>query len=122
MVAAGAKFSMGSSRREKRNPTGNGCSIDAGNGARLEAGLQAVISDGKGELGYALGIARQVVRTTSLLERTNRALRRKFRQACCFSSYRGALVAIYLQVPRLHVRWTKTSWAHTARSLSLAFY
>lgn len=38
------------------------------------------------------------------------------------SSHREALVAIYLQVQRLHARWTKTSWAHTARSLSLAFY
>ncbi len=72
---------------------------------------------------YALGgIARELVRTTSLLERTNRELRRKFRQACCFSSRRGAEVAIYLQVQRLHARWTKTSWAQTARSLSLAFY
>jgi transposase-like protein len=60
--------------------------------------------------------------TTSLLERTNRELRRKFRQACCFSSRRGAEVAIYLQVQRLHARWTKTSWAHTARALALAFY
>jgi len=72
---------------------------------------------------FALGgIARELVRTTSLLERTNRELRRKFRQACCFSSRRGADVAIYLQVQRLHARWTKTSWAQTARSLSLAFY
>ena len=71
----------------------------------------------------ALGnVARELVRTTSLLERTNRELRRKFRQACCFSSRRGAEVAIYLQVQRLHARWTKTSWAQTARSLSLAFY
>jgi putative transposase len=68
------------------------------------------------------GIARQLVRTTSLLERTNRELRRKFRQACCFSSRRGAEVAIYLQVHRLHARWTKSSWPQTARSLSLAFY
>ena len=72
---------------------------------------------------YALGdIPRQLVRTTSLLERTNRELRRKFRQACCFSSRCGAEVAIYLQVQRLHARWTKTSWPHMARSLSLAFY
>ncbi len=68
------------------------------------------------------GIARELVRTTSLLERTNRELRRKFRQACCFSSRRGAEVAIYLQVQRLHARWTKRSWARTARLLSLAFY
>jgi transposase-like protein len=72
---------------------------------------------------YTLGcIARELVRTTSLLERTNRELRRKFRQACCFSSRRGAEVAIYLQVQRFHARWTKTSWAQTARSLSLALY
>lgn len=72
---------------------------------------------------YALaGIARELVRTTSLLERTNRELRRKLRQACCFSSRRGAEVAIYLQVQRLHARWTQASWPHTARSLSLAFY
>ena len=39
---------------------------------------------------YALdGIARELVRTTSLLERTHRELRRTFRQACCFSSRRG---------------------------------
>jgi transposase-like protein len=67
-------------------------------------------------------MARELVRTTSLLERTNRELRRKFRQACCFSSRRGAEVAIYLQVQRLHARWTKSSWAPIARSLSLAFY
>jgi len=72
---------------------------------------------------YALGdIPRQLVRTTSLLERTNRELRHTFRQACCFSSRCGAEVAIYLQVQRLHARWTKTSWPHMARSLSLAFY
>ena len=51
-----------------------------------------------------------------------RELVRKFRQACCFSSRRGAEVAIYLQVQRLHARWTKSSWPQTARSLSLAFY
>ena len=68
------------------------------------------------------GIARELVRTTSLLERTNRELRRKFRQASCFSSRRGAEVAIYLQVQRLHARWTNTSWAQIARSLALAFY
>jgi transposase-like protein len=45
---------------------------------------------------------REVVRTTSLLERTNRELRRKFRHAGCFSSLRGAEVAVYLQVTRLN--------------------
>jgi Transposase, Mutator family len=39
---------------------------------------------------YSLeGMVREVVRTTSLLERTNRELRRKFRQVGCFSSPRG---------------------------------
>lgn len=68
------------------------------------------------------GIPRELLRTTSLLERTNRELRRKFRQACCFSSRRGAEVAIYLQVQRLHARWTKSSWPCSARSLALACY
>jgi len=44
----------------------------------------------------------EVVRTTSLLERTNRELRRKFRQAGCFSSPKGAEVAVYIQVTRLN--------------------
>src|SRR5947209_19746377 len=36
---------------------------------------------------YALeGVARELVRTTSILERTNRELRRKFRQICGVSS------------------------------------
>ncbi len=45
---------------------------------------------------------REVVRTTSLLERTNRELRRKFRQVGCFSSPKGAEVAVYIQVTRLN--------------------
>jgi putative transposase len=52
---------------------------------------------------YALeGVVREVVRTTSLLERTNRELRRKFRQVGCFGSLRGAEVAVYIQVTRLN--------------------
>jgi putative transposase len=43
-------------------------------------------------------VARELIRTTSLLERTNRELRRKFRQVCCFGSSTGAEVAIYLQI------------------------
>ncbi len=50
------------------------------------------------------------LRTTSLLERTNRQLRRKFRQAVTFGSRKGAEVALYLQVQRLHAHWTKESW------------
>jgi transposase-like protein len=45
---------------------------------------------------------REVVRTTSLLERTNRELRRKVRQVGCFSSPRRAAVAVYIQVTRLN--------------------
>jgi len=52
---------------------------------------------------YSLeGIVREVVRTTSLLERTNRELRRKFRQVGSFSSPKGAEVAVYIQVTRLN--------------------
>jgi transposase-like protein len=66
-------------------------------------------------------MARELVRTTSLLERANRELRRKFRQACCFSSRQGAQVAIFLQVQRFNARWAKQSWAHTAHTLYFAF-
>jgi hypothetical protein len=52
---------------------------------------------------YALtGIACEVVRATSRLERTNRELRRKFRQVGCFSSPKRTEVAIYIQVTRLN--------------------
>ena len=69
---------------------------------------------------YALeGLPREIIRTTSLLERTNRQLRRKFRQACSFASQRGAEVALYLQAQRLNARWskTKTTWWEASRSL-----
>jgi putative transposase len=65
------------------------------------------------------GIEREVVRTTSLVERTNRELRRKFRQAGCFSSPRGAEVAVYIQVTRLNAQWAKTSWWVASHSLAL---
>ena len=71
---------------------------------------------------YALeGVARELIRTTSLLERTNRELRRKFRQACCFGSLKGAEVAIYLQVKRFNARWAKQSWWDASRSLAFDF-
>jgi putative transposase len=71
---------------------------------------------------YALeGVARELIRTTSLLERTNRELRRKFRQAGCFSSLKGAEVAIYLQVQRLHARWSKLTWWESSHSLYFDF-
>jgi putative transposase len=69
---------------------------------------------------YALeGMACEVVRTTSLLERTNRELRRKFRQVGCFSSPRGAEVAVYIQVARLNAQWAKMSWWEASHSLAL---
>jgi putative transposase len=63
------------------------------------------------------GLAPQWIRTTSLLERTNRELRRKFRQAVTFGSHKGAAVAIFLQVKRLHARWTGESWWDTSHVL-----
>jgi transposase-like protein len=63
-------------------------------------------------------VARELIRTTSLLERTNRELRRTFRQVCGFSSLKGAEVAIYLQVKRLNARRAKKTWWETSLSLS----
>ena len=65
------------------------------------------------------GVALQWVRSTSLLERVNRQLRRKFRQALSFGSTLGAEVALYLQVQRLHAKWNHTSWWDTSHALSL---
>ena len=71
---------------------------------------------------YALeGVARELIRTTSLLERMNRELRRKFRQVCCFGSPTGAEVAIYVQVRRLNARWSKQTWWETAHALYFDF-
>lgn len=71
---------------------------------------------------YALeGVARELMRTTSLLERINRELRRKFRQVCCFGSPQGAEVAIYLQVKRLNARWSKQTWWETSCMLYFDF-
>ena len=71
---------------------------------------------------YALeGVARELMRTTSLLERLNRELRRKFRQVCCFGSPKGAEVAIYLQVKRLNARWSKQTWWQTSCTLYFDF-
>lgn len=71
---------------------------------------------------YALpNLARQWVRTTSLLERTKRELRRKFRQAGSFGSQRGAEVAIFLQSKRLNAHWSKQEWWETSTSLYFDF-
>ena len=67
------------------------------------------------------GVARELVRTTSLLERVNRELRRKFRQVCCFGSPKGAEVAIFLQVKRLNARWSKQTWWETSQALFFDF-
>ena len=63
------------------------------------------------------GLTREWVRTTSLLERVNRQLRRKIRQALTFGSTLGAEVALYLQVQRLHAQWTNRSWWDTSHHL-----
>ncbi|GAC1402833.1 MAG: hypothetical protein NVS4B12_22750 [Ktedonobacteraceae bacterium] len=60
-------------------------------------------------------LTREWIRTTSLLERANRAFRSKFRQAVTFSSQIGAEVALYLQV--LHTQWTKGSWWQVSHDL-----
>ncbi|GAC1566257.1 MAG: hypothetical protein NVS2B2_38960 [Ktedonobacteraceae bacterium] len=65
-------------------------------------------------------VAREWIRTTSLLERTNRELRRKFRLAVTFGSQVGAEVAVYLQVQRLHARWMDVSWWQVSSDLPFA--
>jgi transposase-like protein len=65
-------------------------------------------------------LTREWIRTTSLLERTNRELRRKFRQAVTFGSQIGANVAVFLQVQRLHACWTKVPWWHVSHDLYFA--
>jgi putative transposase len=62
-------------------------------------------------------VTREWIRSTSLLERTNRELRRKFRQAVTFGSTMGADVAVFLQVQRLHARWTDGSWWQVSHDL-----
>jgi len=72
---------------------------------------------------YSLpAVAQEWIRTTSLLERTNRHLRRKFRQAVTFGSRTGAEVAIYLQVQRLHARWMDEPWWETSHALYFALW
>jgi putative transposase len=57
------------------------------------------------------------IRTTSLLERTNREFRRKFRQVVTFGGLQGAEAAIYLQVRRLHARWQGDTWWQTSQEV-----
>src|SRR5260370_10214477 len=63
------------------------------------------------------GLTREWIRSTSLLERVNRQLRRKFRQALSFASLEGAEAALYLQVQRLHARWADESWWQASHAL-----
>ncbi len=63
------------------------------------------------------GLALEWIRTTSLLERTNRELRRKFRLVVTFGSLNGAEVALYLQIRRLHARWSQEGWWETSREV-----
>jgi Transposase, Mutator family len=63
------------------------------------------------------GLTRQWIRSTSLLERVNRQLRRKIRQALSFASLKGAEAALYLQVQRLHARWADQSWWQASHAL-----
>lgn len=76
--------------------------------------------DFQATLGYYQleGLTRSWVRSTSLLERVNRQLRRKFRQALAFGSRSGAEVALYLQIQRLHAQWAHESWWDTSHDLS----
>jgi hypothetical protein len=57
------------------------------------------------------------IRTTSLLARTKRELRRKFRQAVTFGSLQGAEIALSLPVRRLHARWQGNTWWQTSQAV-----
>jgi putative transposase len=63
------------------------------------------------------GVALELARTTSLLERTNRELRRKFRQVGVFGSEVGAKVGVFLQVARLNGYWAGLSWWQLSQNL-----
>lgn len=65
-------------------------------------------------------VTREWIRTTSLLERTNREFRRKCRQAVTFGSVSGAHAALYLHVQRLHACWTKATWWDASHALSFS--
>lgn len=65
-------------------------------------------------------VTREWIRTTSLLERTTREFRRKFRQAVTFGSGSGAHAALYLQVQRLHACWTNATWWDVSHALDFS--
>ena len=56
------------------------------------------------------GFAHKLIRSTSLLERVNRQLRRKISQALSFASHTGAEVSLYLQIRRIHAKFDHESW------------
>ena len=64
----------------------------------------------------------QLARTTSLLERTNRELRRKFRQVGVWGSEVGAAAGVFLQVARLNCWWSKASWWLTSQDLFFTLF
>ena len=67
---------------------------------------------------YSLGPAvGHLARTTSLLERTNRELRCKFRQVGRWGSEVGATAGTYLHIARLNCWWAKGSWWQTSQNL-----
>jgi putative transposase len=63
------------------------------------------------------GLALAWIRTTSLFERTNRELRRKFRLSVTLGSVKGADVAVFLHVRRLHARWVSKTWWETSQEV-----
>ena len=70
---------------------------------------------------YALpALPRELIRTTSLLERANRELRRKLRQAGCFTSRIGLEVAAYLRAQRFNARFAKQSWSRVSQAIFFA--
>jgi hypothetical protein len=67
------------------------------------------------------GVALELASTTSLLERTNRELRRKFSQASLFGSELGTKVAVFLQMHRLNGFWSGKSWWQISQDIWFRF-
>jgi transposase-like protein len=63
------------------------------------------------------GVARELARTTSLLERVNRELRGKLRQVDSFGSEVGAEVGSYLQIRRLNAKWSGENWWEVSQQI-----
>jgi putative transposase len=67
------------------------------------------------------GMSLELARTTSLLERTNRELRRKFRQVGSFGSEIGAKAAVYVQVSRLNGVWSEKGWWQVSQEITFEY-